>query len=174
MNRISANKASVYTAHANPEHSADSDHLWSDSLDVTFDLGVNDWDDFDDGNLVEASEVCCNSKSCDLMTDHGQPSNAGLLGSFYSLLFAIFNVSLDVRSWSNSLILNTKRLCGFFVHEEVWLQPHNVQPKPYKELQVLSCHKGNPLFIQMCFSTTCIDIVGHFSNHPESHPLPTD
>ncbi len=94
MNRISANKANVYTAHANPEHSAGSDHLWSDSLDVTFDLGVNDWDDFDDGNLVEASDVCCNS-------DHGQPSNAGLLGSFYSLLSAIFNVSLDVRSWSN-------------------------------------------------------------------------
>ncbi|KAF4117158.1 hypothetical protein G5714_001711 [Onychostoma macrolepis] len=84
MNRISANKASVYTAHANPEHSADSDHLWSGSLDVTFDLGENDWDDwddFDDGNLVEASEVCCDSELCNLMTDHGQPSNAGGLAS---------------------------------------------------------------------------------------------
>ncbi|KTG40368.1 hypothetical protein cypCar_00007731 [Cyprinus carpio] len=80
INRISANKASLYTAHANPEHSADSDHLWSGSLDVTFDLGVNDWDDFDDGNLVEASEVCCDSQLCDPMTDHVQPSNAGLLG----------------------------------------------------------------------------------------------
>lgn len=96
INRISANKASLYTAHANPEHSADSDHLWSGSLDVTFDLGVNDWDDFDDGNLVEASEVCCDSQLCDPMTDHVQPSNTGLLGSFYSLLFAICNVSLNV------------------------------------------------------------------------------
>ncbi|XP_026062307.1 probable ATP-dependent DNA helicase HFM1 [Carassius auratus] len=81
MNRISANQASVYTAHANPEHSADSDQLWSGSLDVTFDLGVNDWDDFDDGNLVEASEVCCDYKLYNPMTDHGQSSNAGGLAS---------------------------------------------------------------------------------------------
>ncbi|KAI2667506.1 putative ATP-dependent DNA helicase HFM1 [Labeo rohita] len=78
MHRISANKASVYTTHANPEHSADSDHLLPGFLDVTFDLGVNDWDDFDDGNLVDASDVCYESQVCNPVTDHDQPSNAGL------------------------------------------------------------------------------------------------
>lgn len=96
MHRISANKASVYTTHANPEHSADSDHLLPGFLDVTFDLGVNDWDDFDDGNLVDASDVCYESQVCNPVTDHDQPSNAGLLGSFYSLIFAIYLWRFDL------------------------------------------------------------------------------
>ncbi|CAM4593558.1 unnamed protein product [Leuciscus chuanchicus] len=75
MHRVSPNKASVYSVHANPDHSTDTDNLWSGCLDVTFDLGVNDWDDFDDGNLVDASEVCYESKICNLMTDHDQPTN---------------------------------------------------------------------------------------------------
>ncbi|XP_073704911.1 probable ATP-dependent DNA helicase HFM1 [Garra rufa] len=78
MHRISANKASVYTAHANPEHNADSDQLRCGSLDMTFDQGVNDWDDFDDANLVDASDVCCESQVCNPMTNHDQPSNTGL------------------------------------------------------------------------------------------------
>ncbi|XP_043112345.1 probable ATP-dependent DNA helicase HFM1 [Puntigrus tetrazona] len=73
MNRTNAVKASVNTARATSQHSAD--------LGVTFDLGVNDWDDFDDGNLVEASEVFCDSKLCNPMTDRGQPSKAGCLTS---------------------------------------------------------------------------------------------
>ncbi|KAL1280229.1 hypothetical protein QQF64_014829 [Cirrhinus molitorella] len=78
MHRISANKASGYTVHANPGHSADSDHLRPGSLDVTFDQGGNDWDDFDDSNLVDASDMCCESQVCNPMTDHYQPSNAGM------------------------------------------------------------------------------------------------
>lgn len=76
MHRVSPNKARVYSVHANPDHSTDTDNLWSGSLDVTFDLGVNDWDDFDDGNLVDASEVCYESQICNLMTDHDQPTNS--------------------------------------------------------------------------------------------------
>ncbi|XP_051719520.1 probable ATP-dependent DNA helicase HFM1 isoform X1 [Ctenopharyngodon idella] len=76
MHRVSPKEASVYSTHANPDHSTDIDGRWSGSLDVTFDLGLNDWDDFDDGNLVDASEVCCESQICNLMTDHDQPTNS--------------------------------------------------------------------------------------------------
>ncbi|XP_056091550.1 probable ATP-dependent DNA helicase HFM1 [Rhinichthys klamathensis goyatoka] len=76
MHRVSPNEASVYSVHANPDHSTDTDNLWSGSLNVTFDLVGNDWDDFDDGNLVDASEVCYESQICNLMTDHDQPTNS--------------------------------------------------------------------------------------------------
>ncbi|XP_048020900.1 probable ATP-dependent DNA helicase HFM1 isoform X2 [Megalobrama amblycephala] len=76
MHRVSPKEASVYSTHTNPDHSTDIDDRWSGSLDVTFDLGLNDWDDFDDGNLVDASEVCCESQICNLMTDHDQPTNS--------------------------------------------------------------------------------------------------
>jgi len=90
MHRVSPNKASVYSVHSNPDHITDNDNLWSGSLDVTFDLGVNDWDDFDDGNLVDASEVCYKSQICNLMTDHDQPTTSGLLDLFYILIISIY------------------------------------------------------------------------------------
>lgn len=105
MHRVSPNKARVYSVHANPDHSTDTDNLWSGSLDVTFDLGVNDWDDFDDGNLVDASEVCYESQICNLMTDHDQPTNSGLLDSFYSLIFYFYVFCM----------LNAKTSLMFFV-----------------------------------------------------------
>lgn len=35
----------------------ESGYLSSDTLNVTFDLGVDDWDDFDDESLVHASNL---------------------------------------------------------------------------------------------------------------------
>ncbi|XP_067309186.1 probable ATP-dependent DNA helicase HFM1 isoform X2 [Pseudorasbora parva] len=76
MHRVSLNKASVYSVNANPDHSTEIGDLLSGSLDVTFDLGANYWDDFDDGNLVDASEMPCESQICNLMTDHNEPVNS--------------------------------------------------------------------------------------------------
>lgn len=43
------------TPEAGPTHN--SDHFPSDIPDVNFDLGIDDWGDFDDENLVHASEI---------------------------------------------------------------------------------------------------------------------
>ncbi|XP_056599610.1 probable ATP-dependent DNA helicase HFM1 isoform X2 [Triplophysa dalaica] len=77
MNGIASHKADVYSTHANPEHCSD----WAGTLNVTFDLGVNDWDDFDDGHLLHATELCCESEACDLKMGHYQPTNAGCLSA---------------------------------------------------------------------------------------------
>ncbi|XP_057183337.1 probable ATP-dependent DNA helicase HFM1 [Triplophysa rosa] len=77
MDGITSHKADVYSTHANPEHCSD----WAGTLNVTFDLGVNDWDDFDDGHLLCASELCCESEACDLKMGHYQPTNAGCLSA---------------------------------------------------------------------------------------------
>ncbi|KAA0719127.1 putative ATP-dependent DNA helicase HFM1 [Triplophysa tibetana] len=53
MNGITSHKADIYSTHANPEHCSD----WAGTLNVTFDLGVNDWDDFDDGHLLSAKYI---------------------------------------------------------------------------------------------------------------------
>uniref|UniRef100_A0A3B3RKF1 Probable ATP-dependent DNA helicase HFM1 n=1 Tax=Paramormyrops kingsleyae TaxID=1676925 RepID=A0A3B3RKF1_9TELE len=53
---------------AGPTH--DSDHFPSDILDVNFDLGIDDWGDFDDENLVQASEI---SESATQEKDHEGP-----------------------------------------------------------------------------------------------------
>lgn len=92
MHRVSPKEARVYSTHANPDHSTDIDDRWSGSLDVTFDLGLNDWDDFDDGNLVDASEVCCESQICNLMTDHDQPTNSGLFVFVCQILVKSFYI----------------------------------------------------------------------------------
>ncbi|XP_036409769.1 probable ATP-dependent DNA helicase HFM1 [Megalops cyprinoides] len=42
-------------------HTDDSGCFSSDTLNVTFDLGIDDWDDFDDENLVHASEISYHS-----------------------------------------------------------------------------------------------------------------
>lgn len=83
MNGITSHKADVYSTHANPEHCSD----WAGTLNVTFDLGVNDWDDFDDGHLLRATELCCESEACDLKMGHYQPTNAGLLNLFVIFMF---------------------------------------------------------------------------------------
>ncbi|XP_051556744.1 probable ATP-dependent DNA helicase HFM1 isoform X2 [Myxocyprinus asiaticus] len=81
MDGITPNKTHVYSTHASSEQSTGSGHLWSDPFNVTFDLGVNDWDDFDDGNLVRASELCGEFVVNNLNMDHDQPTNAGCLTS---------------------------------------------------------------------------------------------
>lgn len=126
--RVSPNKASVNSVHANPDHSTDTDNLWSGFLDVTFDLGVNDWDDFDDGNLVDASEVCYESKICNLMTDHDQPTNYGLLDSFYSLFVCQIFVKIVENCCKSVKFEMLKLPCCFLLLFLFWLQPHNVSP----------------------------------------------
>lgn len=81
MDGITFHKADVYSTHANLEHCPD----WTGTFDVTFDLGVNDWDDFDDGHLLRASELCCESEACKPKMDQYQPTNAGLLNLFIHL-----------------------------------------------------------------------------------------
>ncbi|XP_055059840.2 probable ATP-dependent DNA helicase HFM1 isoform X1 [Misgurnus anguillicaudatus] len=51
----------------------------NDFFNVNFDLGVDDWDDFDEGNLVSASEMSCESEKCNSAMEHYQPTNAGSL-----------------------------------------------------------------------------------------------
>ncbi|XP_037402500.1 probable ATP-dependent DNA helicase HFM1 [Pygocentrus nattereri] len=55
-NRIPTNKSRAHTTNSHPDHSTESSFS-SDVLNVTFDLAVDDWDDFDDANLVLASNV---------------------------------------------------------------------------------------------------------------------
>lgn len=97
VHRVIPKETTVYSTHANPDHCTDVDDHWSGSLDVTFDVGLNDWDDFDDGNLVDASEVCCESQICNLMTDHDQPTNFGLFVELILVLFFAFYVFWYVR-----------------------------------------------------------------------------
>ncbi|XP_068069997.1 probable ATP-dependent DNA helicase HFM1 isoform X5 [Danio rerio] len=75
MPRITLNKARVYS---DLNDSTDRTGLRSDFPDVTFDLGVNYWDDFDDRNLVDASNVCCESQQFNPMIEHHQPAHSGL------------------------------------------------------------------------------------------------
>ncbi|KAI4874988.1 hypothetical protein NFI96_017657 [Prochilodus magdalenae] len=55
-NRIPSNGSRAYTTSSHQDHSTDSSFS-SDALNVTFHLELDEWDDFDDANLVLASNV---------------------------------------------------------------------------------------------------------------------
>ncbi|XP_035279407.1 probable ATP-dependent DNA helicase HFM1 isoform X1 [Anguilla anguilla] len=57
-------------------HSKDSSCFSPDDLSVTFDLGVDDWDDIDDVNLVNASEISYTkipTSDCNTQRDYSTP-----------------------------------------------------------------------------------------------------
>ncbi|XP_049323067.1 probable ATP-dependent DNA helicase HFM1 isoform X2 [Astyanax mexicanus] len=56
MSRIPAHKSRDHTTSSCLDHSTDNISAF-DGLNVTFDLAIDDWDDFDDDNLVLASDV---------------------------------------------------------------------------------------------------------------------
>lgn len=91
MNGITSHEADVYSTHTNLEHCPDR----ACTLDVTFDLAVNDWDDFDDGHLLNASEFCCESEACNPKMGHYQPTNAGLLNLFFFFVFQTCSTKRD-------------------------------------------------------------------------------
>ncbi|KAI7789508.1 putative ATP-dependent DNA helicase HFM1 [Triplophysa rosa] len=128
MDGITSHKADVYSTHANPEHCSD----WAGTLNVTFDLGVNDWDDFDDGHLLCASELCCESEACDLKMGHYQPTNAApFLLCVHSdkqphKIYSRHLLGGDIRQYQTSKIA-CKNLHSFsspLFNKEVFLKSH--------------------------------------------------
>ncbi|XP_035390252.1 probable ATP-dependent DNA helicase HFM1 [Electrophorus electricus] len=70
MSRIPASHKRTHAIISQPNLSTDSDSV-PDALNVTFDLAGDDWDDFDDDNLVLACEVSCKEdwNDCSKSTD---------------------------------------------------------------------------------------------------------
>ncbi|XP_076832364.1 putative ATP-dependent DNA helicase HFM1 isoform X2 [Brachyhypopomus gauderio] len=69
ISRIPANHSRAQAIGSGPNNSRSD--FGPDALSVTFDLALDDWDDFDDSHLVLASEVSCpeNWNDCSKQTD---------------------------------------------------------------------------------------------------------